>query len=319
MNLRQLKSLCEIVDHGLKISGAAEALYRSQPSISRHIQDLEKELGVDLFYRRRNRLLELTPQGREILSIARRIVQDTENIRRASQEHGEEPAGEFSIATTHTQARYSLPKVIYEFTRQHPRVKLKLRQGTPAQCGELVARGRADIAICTETSELPDDLTVIPCYHIDRSVVTLPGHPLLKVKPLTLKAIARYPIITYDEGFSARSIVDRTFSEAGLEPSVVMSAIDADVSKAYVEMGMGIAILASIAYDAQRDTNLRCMDAKHLFKPSVLSVVVRKNSYLRNYMQTFIGAFAPHVKRAEIEAILSGTRPVGRRAALPSL
>lgn len=319
MNLRQLKSLCEIVDHGLKISGAAEAMYRSQPSISRHIQDLEKELGVDLFYRRRNRIIELTPQGREILAIARRIVQDTENIRRASEEHGEEVTGEFSIATTHTQARYSLPRVIHAFTRRHPRVRLKLRQGTPAQCGELVARGRADIAICTETAELPDDLNVIPCYHIQRSVVTRPGHPLLKVKPLTLAAIAEYPIITYDEGFSARSIVDRAFDDAGLAPTVVLSAIDADVSKAYVEEGMGIAILATIAYDRKRDANLRCLNAHTLFTPSVLSVVVRRNSYLRGYMLEFIELFAPHVKRGDIDTALAGSKPPVRRSALPDL
>lgn len=319
MNLRQLKALCEVIDRGLSISGASQSLYRTQPSITRQIQELEKELGLDLFIRQRNRLLDVTPQGREIVAIARRMLDDASNIQRLSDELSQVAAGEFSIATTHTQARYVLPQVIRTFMGEHPKVKLNLRQGTPAQCHYLVAQGKADIAICTETQEPPEDVVVIPCYGLSRSVVTPPGHPLLRVKSLTLAAVARYPIITYDEGFSARSIVDKAFTDSGIAPNVVLSAIDADVSKAYVEMGLGIAILATIAFDPKRDINLRRVDAKRLFPPSTLGIVVRRNNYLRGYMLDFMRLFAPALKKLDIRKAVSGRGAVAPKGPLPAL
>ncbi len=319
MNLKQLKALCEVVDRGYTISGAAQSLYRTQPSITRQIQELEKELGIELFVRKRNKILDMTPPGREVVAIARRMLDDAKNIGRVSDELSQVIAGEFSIATTHTQARYTLPPVIRKFMASHPRVKLNLRQGTPAQCCELVAQGRADIAICTETENQPEEVVVMPCYGLSRSVVTPPGHPLLRVKSLTLAAIARYPIITYDEGFSARSIVDTAFADSGLTPNVVLSAIDADVSKAYVEMGLGIAILATIAFDARKDVNLRQRDAKRLFAPSTLGIVVRRNSYLRGYMIDFMRLFAPTLKKSDVDRAVAGRRVAYTHASLPSL
>ncbi|MCW5604717.1 MAG: LysR family transcriptional regulator [Burkholderiales bacterium] len=319
MNLRQLKALCEVVDRGYTISGAAQSLYRTQPSITRQIQDLEKELGIRLFVRQRNKILDMTPQGREIVAIARRMLEDAKNIVRASDEQSQVAAGEFFIATTHTQARYILPPVIREFMTSYPKVKLSLRQGTPAQCHELVAQGKVDIAICTETQNQPKEVVVIPCYGLSRSVITPLEHPLLRVKTLTLAAVSRYPIITYDEGFSARSIIDKAFADRGLKPNVVLSAIDADVSKAYVEMGLGIAILATIAFDADKDVNLRRLDAKRLLVPSTLGIVLRRNSYLRGYMIDFMRLFAPRLKKAEVEEAVAGHRvfPVSRN--LPSI
>ncbi len=319
MNLKQLKALCEVVDRGYTISGAAHSLYRTQPSITRQIQELEKELGIELFVRKRNKILDMTSQGREVVAIARRMLEDAKNMQRVSDELSQLAAGEFSIATTHTQARYVLPPVIRKFMQSHPRVKLNLRQGTPAQCCELVAQGRADIAICTETQHVPDEVAVLPCYGLSRSLVTPPRHPLLRVKSLTLAAIARYPIITYDEGFSARSIVDKAFAEAGLTPNVVLSAIDADVSKAYVEMGLGIAILATIAFDARKDANLRQRDAKRLFAPSTLGIVVRRKSYLRGYMIDFMRLFAPALKKSEVDKAIAGRRIAAAHGSLPSL
>ena len=319
MNLKQLKALCEVVDRGYTISGAAQSLYRTQPSITRQIQELEKELGIALFVRKRNKLLDLTPQGREVVTIARRMLDEAKNIRRVSDELSQLGAGEFSIATTHTQARYTLPPVIRKFMASHPRVKLNLRQGTPAQCCELVAQGKADIAICTETQNPPAEVVVMPCYGLSRSLVTPPRHPLLRVKSLTLAAIARYPIITYDEGFSARSIVDKAFADSGLTPNVVLSAIDADVSKAYVEMGLGIAILATIAFDARKDVNLRQRDAKRLFAPSTLGIVVRPKSYLRGYMIDFMWMFAPALKRSDLDRAIAGRRLAAAQGHLPSL
>lgn len=308
MNLRQLITLCEIVDKGLKLSAAAQSLHRSQPSITRQMQELERELGTHLFLRKRNKILGLTPQGREILTSARRIIRELYSIRNASEDTDAVVRGEFTIATTHTQARYALPRVIHQFKARYPQVRLSLRQGTPVQCVELVARGTVDIAICTETPGDPDDVVGIPAYRLNRSVVVPRGHPLLSVRPLTLEAVARYPIITYDQGFSARWVLDRAFSERGLEPDVVLSAIDADVSKTYVEMGLGIAILATIAFDATRDKQLRSVDARHLFPPSTLRVAVRRHGYLRPYMLEFIRMFAPHVTRERVDRALAGER-----------
>lgn len=306
MNLRQLITLCEIVDKGLKLSAAAQSLHRSQPSITRQMQELEEELGTQLFLRRRNKILGLTPHGREILTKARRIIREVHSIRSASE--NADAAGEFTIATTHTQARYALPRVIHQFKTRYPQVRLSLRQGTPVQCVELVARGTVDIAICTETPGDPEEIVGIPAYRLNRSVVVPRGHALLRVKSLTLEAVARYPIITYDQGFSARWVLDRAFSERGLEPDVVLSAIDADVSKTYVEMGLGIAILATIAFDAARDKGLRSIDARHLFPASTLRVAVRRHGYLRPYMLEFIRMFAPHVTRERVDRVLAGER-----------
>lgn len=306
------------MDQGLKLSAAAQTLHRSQPSITRQIQELEQELGAKIFLRKRNRILELTPQGREILASARRVLTELRNIRTVSDDVAETAQGDFTVATTHTQARYTLPRVIRRFKDEYPNVRLSLRQATPVQCCQLVARGAVDIAICTETRDRLEEVIEIPCYRLNRSVVVPPAHPLLKVKPLTIEAMARYPLITYDDGFSGRWLLDRAFARRGLKPNVVLSAIDADVSKAYVEMGLGIAVLATIAFDAARDPTLRTLDARHLFAPSTLNVVARRNSYLRAYMLSFIEMFAPTLTRATVTRAISGHVP-SARGRLPEL
>jgi len=319
MNLLYLKALCEIVDHGLHLSQAAQTLHRSQPALSRQIQQLESELGVTLFERNRNRLISLTSQGKEIVEIARRMVNDARNMNSVAQDTIAGARGELAVATTHTQARYTLPSVIHPFMEKHPGVTLSLLQGTPVQCCDMVANGRADIAICTETGPR-DDILLIPCYLLQRIVITPARHPLGRVRPLTLEAIARYPIITYAEGFSGRAIVDRTFRNAGLTPKVLLSAIDADISKAYVEMGLGIAILASVAFDSKRDKPLRRLPADHLFEASRLNVVVRQNAYLRGFTLSFMQMFAPDLSISEIRQMVSNpTAPRLRKRNLPFL
>ena len=198
--------------------------------------------------------------------------------------------------------------MIRYFVQRYPRVRLSLRQNVPAQCHELVASGKADLAICA-ADEVPDDIVQIPCYCLHRSVMTPVKHPLLKVKPLTLEAIARYPLITFDEAFSGSRVVNKAFSDKGLRPSIVLSAVDADVSKIYVGMGLGIAIFASIAFDPKQDRNLRHIDARHLFKPSHLSMILRRGSHLRNFMFDFMRMFAPKVDRAYIEEALFTKNP----------
>lgn len=311
MNLRQLRSLCEVVDCGLKISNAADALHRSQPSITRQMQELEQELGLDIFVRNRNRILDLTPQGREILALARRVVIDTDSILKLADDLTQANQGEFVVATTHTQARYALPRVVARFMEQYPKVKLTLLQGEPSQCCDMVAAGQADIAICTNTAAVKGVVS-IPCYKLDRCLVTPPKHPLLGVKPLTLEAIARYPLITFSDSFAGGSLVSKTFAEAGLKPHIVLSAVDSDVSKAYVELGLGIAIVGAPAFNPRHDKRLRAIDVRRLFKSVHINLAVRAQTYLRSYMLDFVGMFAPHIRKADIDNALMGNPPSPR-------
>ena len=309
MNLRQLLSICQIVDHDLRISDAAEATFRSQPSVTRQIKELESELGFDIFIRSRNKVLSLTPQGEGLVVIARRMLHDVDNIHRMRKEITTSTQGDFIIATTHTHARYVLPPVVQRFMLKFPMVKLSLRQGNPRQCCELVARGHADIAICSTRGAIHEDVAYIACYKLRRSVVTPRRHPLLRENPLTLEALARYPLITYDEAYDGRQVINTAFSEKGLKPSIVLSAMDADVSKVYVRLGLGIAIIATLAFDPKLDRHLRRIDAGNLFKASAINLVVRRHSYLRGYAYEFMNLFAPKLSKAVIEEALFRKTP----------
>ena len=301
MKLQQLRYICEVARHNLNLSNAAEALFTSQPGISKQIRSLEDELGVDIFVRHGKRVVAVTEPGKAILEIAQRMLKDGENLRQVGEEFTEEDNGHLTIATTHTQARYALPHVIQRFTKRYPGVRLSLRQGSPTQISELVTSGEADIAIATEAIDLYEDLVMLPCYEWNRCVLVPPGHPLLKAKKLTLQSMAAFPIITYDFAFTGRSKMNRAFADKGLTPNVVLTAIDADVIKTYVELGLGIGIVAMMAYDPKRDTHLRAMDASHLFEPSTTRIGIRKNSYLRGYTYEFIEMFAPHLTRTVVD------------------
>lgn len=304
MKLQQLRYLCEVVNHGLNLSKAAEFLHTSQPGISKQIRLLETELGVDIFVRNGKRVVETTPPGRAILEIAERMLKDAKNLKQVGQEFANEASGSLTIATTHTQARYALPPAIKDFTLRYPKVKLILRQGSPTQIAELVSSGVADIAIATEAIELFDQLVMLPCYQWNRCIVVPPRHPLLKLKKLTLEAIAAYPIITYDFAFTGRSRINQAFDAKGLVPNVVLTAIDADVIKTYVELGLGIGILAQMAFEPKRDKHLRSIDASHLFEPSTTRIGISRNSYLRGYVYDFIEIFSPHLDRATVTAAM---------------
>ena len=306
MNLQQLRMLCEVVNRGLSISGAAAALGRTQPSVTRQIQELERELGLEVFSRNRSRILAVTPAGEQIIAIARGIIRDVATISDVAADLKNESAGEITIATTHTQARYVLPAVLQQFAHARPEVKVRLQQGYPAQCEEAVTLGKADFAIYTEVEVPHPNVLFIPLMRQKRSVITPPRHPLLRQLPLTLEAIARYPIITYNEAFSGRRVVDHAFQSSGLQTNIVMSAIDADVSKAYVELGLGIAILATVTFDEKRDQALRRIDAHHLFASSLLGLAVRRAGYLRRYVLVLISMLAPHLGMRDIERALAG-------------
>jgi LysR family cys regulon transcriptional activator len=306
VKLQQLRYICEVASQDLNLSKAAQRLHTSQPGISRQILDLEHELGVKIFVRSGKRLIAITEPGRAILRIAERILADIGNLREVGEEFTRETVGSLVIATTHTQARYVLPPVIRRFMKRYPEVRLQLHQGNPTQIAEFTIGGHADFAIATEALALYDELVMLSCYEWNRAVIAPPGHPLLKVKPLTLEAIASYPLITYDFAFTGRSTMQRAFEAHGLTPNVVLTAIDADVIKTYVELGLGIGIVANMAYDPKRDRPLRAIDASHLFEPSLTRIGIRRNTYLRGYAYDFIEMFAPHLTRAEVDAAMAG-------------
>jgi LysR family cys regulon transcriptional activator len=305
MNLQQIRTLCEVVDRGLSISAAADSLGRSQSSVTRLIQELERELKLELFSRTRSRILAVTPAGEHVIAIARNVLRDLGSLRDVAADLRNVSEGDVTIATTHTQARYTLPDVVKEFGRRLPDVRLRLRQGYPAQCEQAVISGDADVALYTEIENPHPEVAFIPLARLRRSIITPPRHKLLRHTPLTLSSVARYPIITYDEAFSSRRVLDRAFEAQGLKPNIVMSAIDADVSKAYVELGIGIAVLATITFDQKRDWPLRRIDANHLFPSSLLGVAVRRKGYLRRPVLTLISLLAPRLGQRAIEKALA--------------
>lgn len=304
MKLQQLRYLCETANQDMNLSRAAKNLHTSQPAISKQIQLLEEELGVDIFLRNGKRIVKITPPGQLIIQTAVRMLRDADNLKKIAQEFTNEAGGTLTIATTHTQARYSLPPVIKRFTARYPKVKLILRQGNPTQIATLVSSGEADIGIATEALEQYPELVMLPCYQWNRCIIVPPKHPLLKLKKLTLEAINQYPIITYDFAFTGRTKINQAFASRGLEPNVVLTAIDSDVIKTYVELGLGVGILANMAFDAKRDKNLRSIDASHLFEPSTTRIGLSRNSFIRSYIFDFIEMFAPHLDHASIQAKL---------------
>jgi LysR family cys regulon transcriptional activator len=306
MKLQQLRYLQEVARRRLNLSEAAQALHTSQPGISKQIRQLEEELGVPILVRNGKRVVGVTEPGRAILAITERILKEAENLKQVARDYASEGEGALVIATTHTQARYALPPVVSRFMQRHPRVRLALRQGSPQYIAELVKSGEADLAIVTEAAEFCQGLVLLPCSQWNRCVITPLKHPLLREKQLTLEAIARYPIITYDFAFTGDSPIKRAFEHKGLEPNVVLTAIDADVIKTYVETGLGVGILAKMAFDPARDLGLRLIDASHLFEPSITRIAIRPRVYLRGYVYDFIELFAPHLRRAVVEATLKG-------------
>ncbi|EEF78954.1 HTH-type transcriptional regulator CysB [Methylophaga thiooxydans] len=301
MKIQQLKYVREVARRGLSISAAANALFASQPGVSNQVQQLEEELGLQIFERHGKRLTGITPVGKSVIAMAERVLQDVDNIRQLAADSRSEQTGTLSIGTTHTQARYALPPAIKTFSEQYPHVHLNMVQGTPPEVAEMAATGQVDIAIATEGLSQFEQLAVLPCYEWNRCVVVPPEHPLLDEGKLTLEAIADYPILTYVMGFTGRAQQDQSFLERGLHPNVVFTATDADVIKTYVELELGIGIIASMAFDPVKDAPLKAIDASHLFNPSVTHMGIRKGSYLRGYMYAFIEYFAAHLDKATVE------------------
>ena len=309
MNFQQLRSVREAVRQGFNLTTVAEALHTSQPGISRQIRELEDELGVEIFVRAGKRLTGLTPAGERVLPWVEKLLLDLDNLQQAGDDFRLGDTGFLSIAATHSQARYALPAAVQEFRATHPQVQLQMHQGSPDQIAQMLLTGTADIGIASHVLSENPDLVALPCYRWTHSVVVPAGHPLLD-GPLTLERIAEHPVITYDVGLTGRGSIDNAFQRAGLAPRVVLSAMDADVIKTYVELGLGVGIMASIAFDEQRDSHLRALDARDLFSINTTSVAVRRGGLLRRYAYDFIQTFAPHLNREVVmqaQAAPSGT------------
>jgi LysR family transcriptional regulator, cys regulon transcriptional activator len=305
VKLQQLKYLTEVAKRGLNVSEAAEVLHTSQPGVSKQIRALEEELGVQVFVRHGKRLVEITEPGKAVIQIAERILAEAQNLRRAGEEFANEKLGTLTVAATHTQARYALPKAVAAFKKRYPDVQLHIHQGNPTQICEQVLSGEADLCVATEAISLYPELISMPVYQWNRCVVVPAKHPLLK-GPLTLEALAQHPIVTYDFAFANRSLVQKAFEAKGLQPNVVLTALDADVIKTYVELGLGVGILAKMAFDARRDAPLRAIDASHLFESSTTRLGIKRGAYLRRYAYEFIELFAPHLPRSLVEGAVSG-------------
>jgi len=301
MKLQQLRYIWEVAHHELNVSATAQSLFTSQPGISKQIRLLEDELGVEIFARSGKHLTHVTPAGEVILETAGEVLRKVESIKQVAQEYSNERKGALSIATTHTQARYALPDTIKSFMESYPDVSLHMHQGTPMQISEMAADGTVDFAIATEALELFSDLIMMPCYRWNRCILVPRGHPLTQASELTLEAVAAHPIVTYVFGFTGRSKLDEAFVEKGLEPRVVFTAADADVIKTYVRLGLGIGIVAAMAYDENKDSDLVALNASHLFSSSVTRIGCRRGTFLRGYMYEFIENFAPHLTREIVQ------------------
>lgn len=305
MKLQQLRYIWEVAHHDLNVSATAQSLYTSQPGISKQIRLLEDELGVEVFSRSGKHLTRITPAGEVILKTAGEILRKVESIKQVAQEFSNEKKGSLSLATTHTQARYALPKIIEGFIQRYPDVSLHMHQGTPMQISEMAADGTVDFAVATEALELFSDLVMMPCYRWNRCIVVPKNHPLCQLSTLTLEDVAKHPLVTYVFGFTGRSKLDEAFIERGLAPRVVFTAADADVIKTYVRLGLGVGIIAKMAYDETLDSDLVALDASHLFQPSITKIGFRRGTFLRGYMYDFIELFAPHLTKEVVTEALN--------------
>jgi LysR family cys regulon transcriptional activator len=304
VKLQQLRYIWEVSQNNLNVTATADSLYTSQPGISKQIRLLEDELGFPIFIRNGKHLTEITPAGKDIIALAGEILHKVENIRNVADEFHDNKRGELSIATTHTQARYRLPTMIDKFINRYPDVRLSLHQGTPIQIADLASRGIAGLAIATEGLEAFDNLTMLPCYDWNRCILVPKNHPLTKIDTISLENVADHPIITYVFGFTGRSQLDEAFMLKNLNPKVVLTAVDADVIKTYVRLGLGVGILARMAYDETIDSDLVAIDASHLFGKSTTYIGLRRDKFLRGFIYDFIELFAPHLPKQQVETAM---------------
>lgn len=305
MNFQQLRIIRETARRQFSLTEVSAALFTSQSGVSKHIKDLEDELGIALFARKGKRLLGLTEPGKEVLKYAEKILQEAENLQSVAASFSKQDEGRLVLATTHTQARYALPEIVRKFREEFPKVHLVMHQATPSEIATLLESDQADIGIATESLRNNESFATFPFYRWYHGVIVPAGHPLAKLKTLTLKAIAQYPIVTYHEGFTGRAMIDETFAKAGLTPEIAMVALDADVIKAYVALGMGVGIVASMAFDDDQDQHLKLLDASELFKENTTVLALRKGRFLRGYVKRFVTLCVRHLSEKELQKAVS--------------
>ena len=298
MKLQQLRYALEVFRHNLNVSEAADALFTSQPGISKQIRLLEEELGVQIFIRSGKRVVSVSQPGKAVLELSERILRDVQNIKNIGSEFTDHDSGSLTIATTHTQARYALPEIVARFVRSYPKVQLTIKQGSPSAIAQMVSGGEADIGIITEAIDDHPEW--------NHAVIVPQDHPLLDCRhPLSLKDLASFPLVTYEFAFNNGSSIARAFARARLEqPAVALSAADTDVLKTYVKLGLGVGVMAKMAYNPQADQDLQLIDAAHLFEPSPTWIALRSDTYLRGYTYDFINLFAPKLNREAVDRIL---------------
>ena len=310
MNFQQLRSVREAIRQDFNLTAVAQALHTSQPGVSRQIRELEEELGIEIFARAGKRLTGLTPPGSGVLPIIERLLQEADNLKRAGDDFAQQDRGSLTIAATHSQARYALPQAVHEFSARHPQVSLRMHQGTPRQIAEMLLSGEADLGVATEALATYPDLVALPCYQWTHSVIVPPGHALAREQDagqvLTAMRLAQFPIITYEAGYTGRSHIDEGFAREQAQANIVLEAMDADVIKTYVDLGMGVGIVAAIAYDEQRDAHLRAIDARHLFAANMTRLGIKRGAWLRSFVYDFIQTFAPPLTRAVVEPAVQG-------------
>lgn len=306
MNFQQLRSIREVSRRNYNLTEVANVLFTSQPGVSRQIRELEEELNVVIFERNGKRLTGLTEPGKGILKIIDRLLLEAENLRQASDEYSNQTTGTLTVATTHTQARYALPKVVQAFRHSLPEVRIALQQSSPEHIAEWVMSGKVDIGIATEGLTQFEDLVSFPCYRWNHKIVVRQGHPLLSQTKVGLAELASYPLITYDTGFTGRGHIDDAFRNAGIATDIVLTAMDSDVIQQYAALGLGVGIVASMALEHGRNYELCAIDASHLFAPNITRLAVRRGSYLRSYAYDFILQFATELTRADIDRAMNG-------------
>lgn len=304
MKLQQLRYICEVARRGLNVTTAAERLFTAQSGISTQIRLLEEELNVQIFERHGKRLTGITQAGEEILEMAERILTETENIRQVAQQLNDDSKGTLSIATTHTQAYHALPSVIAKFSEQFPDVKLRIHQGDTRQINEMLLTRTADVAVTTATREMPKELVMLPYREWHLSVITPLDHPLSKESNLSLEALAKYPLITYDHAVAGRSSVNQAFTDAGLLTNIALTALDSDIIKKYVKLGLGVGLIAETAIDENDDKDIYVAKAGDLFRPSTSCVCVHRGRHLRNFVYAFITLITPQLNEEAVEGIL---------------
>jgi LysR family transcriptional regulator, cys regulon transcriptional activator len=307
MNLQQLRFVQEAVRRNLNLTETARALFTSQPGVSKAILELEEELGVDIFSRHGKRLKRVTEPGQHVLRSVDIILREVSNLKRIGEEFSKQDAGTLSIATTHTQARYFLPGPVAQLRQRFPKLQVVLHQGVPEQVVRMMLDDVADIALATEALAQNDQLVSMPCHEWQHVMVVPAEHPLAQVERPTLQELAQQPLVLYHPTVTGRNRIDGAFARAGLKPFVALEAIDSDVIKTYVRIGLGVGIVTELAMQTPAaDNDLVARPLGHLFGRNVTRVAFKRGAYLRQFVLAFAQMLSPHLSTSLIEQAMAG-------------